>query len=88
MPHGARTSLAALMLILGIGGASAESVATTWTDPPAHKAASPKAPGRRARSRSAAAVSAALSPGSSGGKRTGRRLSGSTSAKYSSSVPW
>ncbi len=44
MPHGARTSLAALMLVLGIGGASAESVATTWTDPPAHKAASPKAP--------------------------------------------
>ncbi|XYD09475.1 hypothetical protein R1A27_02545 [Methylobacterium sp. NMS12] len=44
MPHGARTSLAALMLILGIGGASAESAATTWTDPPAHKAVPPKAP--------------------------------------------
>ncbi len=48
----------------------------------------PKAPGRRPRSRSAAAVSASFSPGTSGGNGTERRLSGSTSARYSPSVPW
>ncbi|MCJ2136184.1 hypothetical protein MKK69_19370 [Methylobacterium sp. J-026] len=38
MPHGARTSLVALFLLAGLGGASAEPAAgSTWTDPPAHK---------------------------------------------------
>ncbi|MGH1589833.1 hypothetical protein ACRBEV_17715 [Methylobacterium phyllosphaerae] len=44
MPYGARTSLAALILVLGLGGASAEPAATTWTDPPAHKPAAETAP--------------------------------------------
>jgi pyruvate/2-oxoglutarate dehydrogenase complex dihydrolipoamide acyltransferase (E2) component len=45
MPHGARSSLAALILFLGVGGASAEPAAgTTWTDPPTHKPAAEKAP--------------------------------------------
>ncbi|MGH1573123.1 hypothetical protein ACRAWG_23695 [Methylobacterium sp. P31] len=45
MPHGARTSLAALILLLGAGGASAEPAqGTTWKDPPAHKPAAEKAP--------------------------------------------
>lgn len=55
-------------------------------------AVSPKASGRRARSPRAARVTAAFSPDvvpdSSGGKLTARRLSGSTSARYSASVPW
>ncbi len=49
---------------------------------------SPKVSGRRARRPSAARVTAPLSPGSSGGNRTGLRLSGSTRARYSLSVPW
>ncbi|MHB2207380.1 hypothetical protein [Methylobacterium sp. CM6257] len=45
MPHGARTSLAALILLLGAGGASAEPAqGTTWKDPPAHKPAAEKVP--------------------------------------------
>jgi hypothetical protein len=45
MPHGARLSLAALILLCGVGGASAEPAAgTTWTDPPSHKAAAEKPP--------------------------------------------
>lgn len=45
MLHGARTSLAALILLLGVGGASAEPAAgTTWTDPPAHKPSAEKPP--------------------------------------------
>ncbi|MCJ2086349.1 hypothetical protein MKK88_10140 [Methylobacterium sp. E-005] len=50
MPHGARTSLAALILLLGVGGATAEPAAgTTWTDPPTHKpAAEAPAPERKA----------------------------------------
>jgi hypothetical protein len=45
MPHGARTSLAALILLLGIGAVSAEPTpGTTWRDPPAHKPAA-EAPG-------------------------------------------
>ncbi len=48
MPHGARTRLAALILLLGVGGASAEPAAgTTWTDPPTHKPAAETAPARR-----------------------------------------
>jgi hypothetical protein len=44
MPHGARTSLAALILLLGVGGVSAEPAAgTTWRDPPTHKPAAEKA---------------------------------------------
>jgi hypothetical protein len=40
MPHGARTSLAILILALGTGGASAEPAAgSSWTDPPARKPA-------------------------------------------------
>ncbi len=48
MPHGARTTLAALVLLLGVGGAGAEPAAgTTWTDPPIHKPAA-EAPDRKA----------------------------------------
>lgn len=60
MLHGARTSLAALILALGLGGASAESVATTWTDPPAHKPATEKAPA--ADQKAAAPATAASTP--------------------------
>ncbi len=51
-------------------------------------AASPKAAGRRARSRRAAEVTVSFSPAAGGGNFAGRRLSGSTSARYSPSVPW
>jgi|GEM_PF-1050199 len=45
MPHGARTSLAALILLLGVGGVTAEPAAgSTWTDPPARKPAEAAAP--------------------------------------------
>ncbi|MCJ2067544.1 hypothetical protein MKK75_01790 [Methylobacterium sp. J-030] len=48
MPHGARTRLTALILLLGIGSATAEPApGTTWTDPPAHKP-SAEAPDRKA----------------------------------------
>ena len=40
MPHGARTTLATLVLLLGIGAATAEpGPGTTWTDPPARQPA-------------------------------------------------
>lgn len=67
--------------------------ATQWSaaGPSAHSgayvAAPPKTSGRRARSRSAAAVSAGFSAAGSRGANASR-LSGSTSARYSSSVPW
>ncbi|KAA0125124.1 hypothetical protein CIW48_05200 [Methylobacterium sp. P1-11] len=63
MPHAARTGLAALMLALGLGSASAESVATTWTDPPAHKPAAEKAPA--ADQKVAAPAPAATTPAAS-----------------------
>ena len=45
MPHGARITLAALILLLGVGGAAAEPAqGTTWTDPPSHKQAADKPP--------------------------------------------
>lgn len=61
MPHGARTSLAALILLLGVGGATAEPAAgSTWTDPPAHKSAAepPPAADKKAAAPAPAAVSA------------------------------
>ena len=60
MPHGARTNLAALMLILGLGGASAEPAqGTTWTDPPTHKPAAGKPPADRNAPAAAATTPAA-----------------------------
>lgn len=63
MPHGARTSLAALILLLGVGGATAEPAAgSTWTDPPAHKsAAETPAADKKAAAPTPAAVSASTS---------------------------
>jgi hypothetical protein len=57
MPHGARTSLAALILLLGLGAVGAEPApGTTWRDPPAHKpAAEAPAPDRTAAPAPAAA---------------------------------
>jgi hypothetical protein len=63
MPYGARTSLVALILALGLGGASAEPApGTTWTDPPAHKPAAAKAP---AADQKAAAAPIASTPAAS-----------------------
>ncbi|WP_342109942.1 hypothetical protein [Methylobacterium sp. SI9] len=68
MPHGARTTLAALVLLLGVGGAGAEPTAgTTWTDPPIHKPAA-EAPDRKAAAPAPAAsqpASQAASPAAS-----------------------
>ncbi|SDO35369.1 hypothetical protein SAMN05216360_12050 [Methylobacterium phyllostachyos] len=64
MPHGARTSLAALILLLGVGSATAEPAAgTTWTDPPVHKpAAEAPAPKAVAPASTPAAVAEAARP--------------------------
>jgi hypothetical protein len=43
MPYAARSGLAVLLLVLGVGGASAEPAAgSTWTDPPARRPAAEK----------------------------------------------
>jgi hypothetical protein len=59
MPHGARTSLVALILLLGVGGATAEPAAgSTWTDPPAHKRSAETPPAADKKAAAPAAVSA------------------------------
>jgi hypothetical protein len=63
MPHGARTSLAALILLLGVGGATAEpATGTTWTDPPTHKPAGASASDRKAAAPAPAAAPTASTP--------------------------
>lgn len=62
MPHGARTSLAALILLFGIGAVTAEPApGTTWTDPPAHKPAA-EVPDRKAAAPAPAATAAPSTP--------------------------
>ncbi|WP_267427405.1 hypothetical protein [Methylobacterium sp. GC_Met_2] len=62
MPHGARTSLAALILLIGVGGATAEPAAgTTWTDPPTHKPAA-EAPASDRKAPAPAAAPTASTP--------------------------
>lgn len=67
MPHGARTSLAALILLLGVGSVTAEPAAgTTWTDPPARKpTAEARASDRKTATPAAASPSVKSSPPSS-----------------------
>ncbi|MCJ2053312.1 hypothetical protein [Methylobacterium sp. J-070] len=73
MPHGARTRLAALILLLGVGGASAEPAAgTTWTDPPTHKPAAETAPARR-ETPAAPAPTATATPAAAAPARAARR---------------
>ncbi|MCJ2021660.1 MULTISPECIES: hypothetical protein [unclassified Methylobacterium] len=64
MPQGARTSLAALILLIGVGAATAEPAAgTTWTDPPTHKpAADAPASDRKAAAPAPAAAPTASTP--------------------------
>lgn len=62
MPYGARTSLAALILLFGVGGASAEPAAgTTWTDPPVHKPAAEKPPAANQKAAAPAATASTAS---------------------------
>ena len=62
MPQGARTSLAALILLIGVGGATAEPAAgTTWTDPPTHKPAA-EAPASDRKAPAPAAAPTASTP--------------------------
>jgi pyruvate/2-oxoglutarate dehydrogenase complex dihydrolipoamide acyltransferase (E2) component len=59
MPYGARLTLAALIVVVGFGGASAEPApGTTWTDPPAHKPAAQKAPAAEPKAAAPAPVAA------------------------------